>query len=845
MSSYNHKILVDKYASKWASDNVCAATDFSDKPKKYVLVEFPYPSGSGLHMGHFFRFTLPDIYSRKLRMSGYNVLFPLGFDAFGLPAENFAIKTGVHPAETTKKAVEVYTKSFKEAGFGTDWDRVVDTTDPLYYKWTQWIFLKFFEAGLAELREEPVWWCEGLKSVLANEEVTEDLQGRKVSERGEFPVEKRNLKQWVLKMTVYADKLLEGLENVDYFDHIKTAQRNWIGRSEGARIKFPLICDDKDVDQQIEVFTTRPDTLFGATFMVLAPEHPLIDQLKESISNWTEIQQYRDSTRNMSDLERQSAKEKSGVLVKGVAAKQPLAQDSTHIPIYLADYVLMGYGTGAIMAVPAHDQRDFDFAKKYQIPIIQTIFSKPPQRDNDEETALLPFADENGFVQVTDPIKKMLSESNQNVATPLDCKGMKNAVISALEKKGLGEREVAFRLRDWVFSRQRYWGEPIPIIHLQDGTMRAVARTDDAEEVKANLPLILPDVPDFTPSSDGTSPLARNKEWVATTDPAGNPASRETNTMPNWAGSCWYYLRYLDPNNDQCFADKEKMTYWLPVDRYFGGAEHTTRHLLYSRFWHRFLYDQDLVGTKEPYQWRMDGGILLGADGKKQSKSAGNGVDLNEQLEKYGADALRLAICFMGPYDGTFPWNAGGLKACRKLVETIYELQVRVHPGIEDQSILRSYHRMVKRVTSMADELKMNTAVSEFMIFVNELKKADQIDREIWLGFIKLLAPFTPFLSEELWQSINDYSSWKRENSVHLQQWPGYNPELAKDDVLIVGIQVNGKVRGEIELSAQDTQESVQTRVMQMPNITKWLEDKEIKKFIYIPAKIVSIVTKN
>lgn len=843
MNSYNHRTLVEKYAAKWAKDNVCAALDFSDKPKKYILVEFPYPSGSGLHMGHFFRFALPDIYSRKLRMSGYNVLFPLGFDAFGLPAENYAIKTGVHPAETTKKAIEVFTKSFKEAGFGTDWDRLIDTTDPQYYKWTQWIFLKFFEAGLAELREEPVWWCEELKSVLANEEVTEDSQGRKVSERGEHPVEKRNLKQWILKMTSYAEKLLEGLENVDYFDHIKTAQRNWIGRSEGARIKFPLVCGENSSDQQIEVFTTRPDTLFGATFMVLAPEHPLIDKLKSSITNWFEIQEYRDSTRNMSDLERQSAKEKTGVLVKGIAVKHPLAQDYIRIPVYLADYVLMGYGTGAIMAVPAHDQRDYDFANKYGIPIVQTIF--PSDRDSCNcEATTLPFIEEDGLVKLTKPVQQMLTDSGQTISRPLDCSQMKQVVIRALEKLGLGKKEIAYKLRDWVFSRQRYWGEPIPVIHLKDGTIEALAATDNAEEVARNLPLRLPDVPDFTPSSDGTSPLARNKEWVATTDRSGNAASRETNTMPNWAGSCWYYLRYLDPKNDHCFADNQKMNYWLPVDRYFGGAEHTTRHLLYSRFWHRFLYDQGLVNTAEPYQWRMDGGILLGADGKKQSKSAGNGVDLNEQLEKYGADALRLAICFMGPYDGTFPWSEGGLKACRKLVETIYELQERVDSKEQEQPVLGSYHRMVKRVTNMVDDLKMNTAVSEFMIFVNELKKVKHINQDIWRGFIRLLAPFTPFLSEELWQNTHQYQKWQKENSVHLQKWPEFDPELAKEGLLVVGIQVNGKIRGEIELSPQDNQESVQSRVMQMTNVTKWLDNREIKKFIYLPGKIVSIVTK-
>ncbi|MEZ4752789.1 MAG: leucine--tRNA ligase [Bdellovibrionota bacterium] len=840
MTSYKHSEIQTKWAPKWVEANVCGAEDFSDKPKKYILVEFPYPSGTGLHMGHFLRYTLPDIYARKLRMSGFNVLFPFGWDAFGLPAENYAVQTGVHPEKTTEQAIENFTKSITEAGFGIDWDRIVNTTDPSYYKWTQWIFLKFYEAGLAEIREEPVWWCPELKTVLANEEVLEDEDGNKISERGEHPVEKRPLKQWVLKITEYADKLLDGLNNIDFPEYAKSAQRNWIGKSTGANISFPVI-STSGKESKLDVFTTRPDTIFGATFMVVAPEHPLIDEFSAEIQNLAEVKAYREASDKLSDLDRQMSKDKTGVKLAGVSAKHPLTEDFPEIPIFVADYVLMGYGTGAIMAVPAHDERDFEFAKKYDLEIIQTVYPSVPKIDTPQADEDLPLTLDTGYIKLTSAVQTMLSTD----AVEISCMDMKEEVVAALEKNNRGNKETTYRLRDWLFSRQRYWGEPIPILHKADGTLEAVADTNSPDDVAHNLPLLLPQVPDYTPSSDGSSPLAKNIEWVSAKAKDGSPAKRETNTMPNWAGSSWYYLRYIDPHNDQAIADQEKMKYWLPVDRYFGGSEHTTLHLLYSRFWHQFLYDQNVVPTPEPYAWRMNGGILLGEDGFKQSKSRGNVVDLNEMLDKFGADALRMYICFLGPYDATMSWNQGGLKACRRLIENIYDLQSKVSDqSTEDLEFTKLYHRINKRVTSMIDNLKMNTAVSEFMIFVNEAKKQPTIGHDTWNGFVRLIAPFAVFLAEELWRLLQKSKDWDKSKSIHLNQWPKYDPALTKEDSITIGIQVNGKVRAEIQVTQEDNETTVKDKVLSIPNVEKWLEGKEIKKFIYVPGKIVSLVVK-
>jgi leucyl-tRNA synthetase len=625
MSSYDHKDIEKRWAERWQADKTYKAEDFSKKPKKYILAEFPYPSGTALHAGHMMRYTVPDVYSRYLRMKGFNVLFPIGWDAFGLPAESFAVKSGVHPAITTRSAIDSYKDSIRKMGYGIDWDREIDTTDPSYYKWTQWLFLKFFQKGLAEYREMPIWWCEQLRTVLSDEEVLTDKDGNKISERGEYPVERKMLKQWVLKITEYADKLLEGLDEIDFPESIKTAQRSWIGRSYGANVSFPV------GELALDVFTTRPDTIFGVTYMAISPESTILEKLLENCENKDEVEKYISGAKKRSDLEKQKNKDKTGVLIKGVFAKHPVT--GKDIPLYTADYVLMDYGTGVIMGVPAHDERDNEFAKKLGIEILPVI-ETPSDLEQEVYTGT----------------GKMI---NSGAYDGMDSKEFSDVIIERFEKEGIGKRQKQYKLRDWIFSRQRYWGEPIPLIHTEDGQILAICDVDDPEDVNDKLPLELPELPDYTPSSDGASPLGRNKDWVNTTDRNGNPAKRETNTMPNWAGSCWYFIRYADPKNDKAFADPEKMKYWLPVDRYFGGAEHTTMHLLYSRFWYKFLSDQGLVPTSEPYMWRMNGGLLLGPDGTKMSKSKGNVIEPMDIVENYGADALRSFICFLGPYTDT------------------------------------------------------------------------------------------------------------------------------------------------------------------------------------------------
>jgi len=816
---YDHKAIEPKWAKIWKDNNVYAAEDFSPKPKKYILAEFPYPSGLGLHAGHMMRYTMPDVLARKYRMSGYNVLYPMGWDAFGLPAENYAVKTGVHPAETTKKAVENYTQQLTAAGFGFDWAREINSTDPKYYKWTQWLFLKFFENGLAELKEEPVWWSEELRTVLANEEVVQKEDGRYYpAERGKEPVERKMLKQWVLKIPQYADKLIDGLAKTDLQQSVKTAQINWIGRSEGAEIDFKV----EKLEAKIRIFTTRLDTIYGASFIVIAPEHHLVEELTTEEQNEA-VTAYIEESKQKTEFQRISdTKSKTGVFT-GSYAINPFSGEK--IPVWISDFVLTTYGTGAIMGVPAHDERDNEFAKKFGLEIKPVV--KPVDRDLPEGEM---FAEKEGI---------LINSAEYN---GLNIKDAFEKMISKAEAENFGERKVHYKLKDWLFSRQRYWGEPIPLIHKEDGSVEAIADTNDPESVKNNLPLELPQVPDYTPSADGYSPLAKNEEWVNTKAKDGSPAKRETNTMPNWAGSSWYYLRYLDPNNDEAFADMEKMKYWLPVDMYFGGSEHTTLHLLYSRFWHKFFYDLGLVPTEEPYQWRMNGGLLLGPDGQKMSKSIGNVINPDEKIEACGADALRLYIAFMGPYDGTIAWQEGGLKACRRLVEEVISLKDKVNQENSSEELRSAYHKMIKNVTKMIDELRMNTAVSEFMIFVNVAKKQDAINKEIWIGFLKAFAPFAPFITEELWQEINGWKEYKKENSIHLQSWPEYDEELTKESRVVIGVQINGKLRAEIEVDLSENESIVKDRVLALPEVQKWLSDSEVKKFIYVPGKIVNIV---
>ena len=824
-NKFDHKTIEEKWRQHWLKDNIYAAEDFSKKPKKYILAEFPYPSGLGLHAGHMMRYTMPDVLSRKFRMSGYNVLFPMGWDAFGLPAENYAVKTGVHPAETTQKAIDNYTYQLNLVGYGFDWSREINSTDPKYYKWTQWLFLKFYEEGLAELKEEPVWWSEELRTVLANEEVVQKEDGRFYpAERGKEPVERKLLKQWVLKIPQYADKLINGLAETDLQQSVKSAQINWIGRSEGAEIDFEV----KNLKNKIRIFTTRLDTIYGATFLVLAPEHSLVQNLTTEDQE-EEVQAYIEETNQKTEFQRLSdAKSKTGVFT-GTYAINPFS--GKEIPIWISDFVLTSYGTGAIMSVPAHDERDFEFAKKFGLEIVPVI------RNDSAETrdpSLLQddrlFTDHGILINSGEYDGLTSSEAFEKM-------------ITKAEKEDFGEKKVHYKIKDWLFSRQRYWGEPIPLIHKEDGSVEAIVKTTDAKGVSEKLPLILPQVPDYTPSSDGFSPLAKNTDWVNTLASDGSSAKRETNTMPNWAGSSWYYMRYVDPKNDKEFADFEKLKYWLPVDMYFGGAEHTTLHLLYSRFWHKFLYDQGLVPTPEPYQWRMNGGILLGSDGDKMSKSKGNVINPNDKIEQYGADALRLYVCFMGPYDGTITWNENGLRACRNFLDTIYSLQERITTEkIENKKLDVAYNKMVKNVTRMIDDLKMNTSISEFMIFINEAKQAEKINIDMWKGFIKTIAPFAVFVAEDLWQSINKFSEWKKENSVHLQSWPTYDEALTIDDTIILGVQINGKIRGEVEVALDESEDSVKIKALANENVKKWIEGKKIKKFIYIKEKIISIV---
>jgi len=814
MGEYDHSKIEDKWKEKWLQDNIYKAVDFSEKPKKYILAEFPYPSGNSLHAGHMMRYTAPDVYARYHRMKGYNVMFPIGWDAFGLPAENYAIKTGIHPAVITQETIKKFKDSFLKMGYGVDWDREIDTSSPEYYKWTQWLFLKFFENGLAEYKESPIWWCEELKTVLAEEEVLTDKDGNKISERGGKPVEKKMLKQWVLKIPSYAEKLLQGLDTVDFTESIKSAQRNWIGKSEGANIVF-------DIERErVEVFTTRPDTIYGVTFMVIAPEHSLVNKFLDKIENKDEVLKYISDSKSKSDLERQIEKEKTGVELKGIKAKVPFANRS--VPVFISDYVLMEYGTGIIMAVPAHDERDFQFAKKFGIEIIEVIKEEGKHAADTE-------------LYTGDGI--MVNSGSYDGTKSTD---FKNIVIEELEKNNLGKKTTNYKIHDWVFSRQRYWGEPIPLVHTDEG-VKALCDTNNPGEVESNLPLNLPDVPDFSPSDDGASPLERNSDWVNTTF-EGKPAKRETNTMPNWAGSCWYYLRYTDPKNEKAFADIEKMRYWLPVDKYFGGAEHTTLHLLYSRFWHKFFFDLGIVPTDEPYKWRLNGGMLLAPDGTIMSKSKENGVDPIEQVNKWGADSLRATICFMGPYDETYPWNPNIIKTINKLIRTIYSLQENVQDTPSEESILRSYNIMLKNISGMIENLKMNTCISEIMIFINSLKNTSVIGKDLWLGFLKVLSPFTPFVAEELWQEINGFKEWNMENSIHLQKWPEVEDKYVDVDTVTIPVQINGKVRSEISVHKNDSEQEVKNKALSDDKIAKLLEGKDCKKVIYIKDRILNLI---
>ncbi|MFC1755913.1 leucine--tRNA ligase [Patescibacteria group bacterium] len=810
MKTFDHTKIEDNWKDKWYENNIYKAVDFSKKPKQYILAELPYPSGEFLHVGHMMRYTVPEIYSRYLRMKGFNVLYPMGWDSYGLPAETYAIQVGKTPKEVTDNAAVKYKQAMKDMGYAIDWDREINTADPKYYKWTQWIFLKLWESGLVEQRDMPVWWCEEL-GVQADEEVLNDLKSPtgKVTERGGYIVHRKNLKQWVLKITDYAEKLLEGLDEVDYFESVKSGQRNWIGKKEGATIHYPI----ENTEDEISCFTTRPDTNFGATFIVLAPEHEFSKKVAEENKK---VKAYVEQALSKSEMERiEEGKEKTGVFTGEYATNQ---LNGNRLPIWVSDFVLADFGSGAVVGVPGHDVRDYDFATKFDLDVLRVI---KDDKGNERE------------IEKREDVFEDYGEAiNSEFLNGLKSEEAIKKINEHLEETGIGKKDVAYNLRDQIWSRQRYWGDPIPLIHKQDGSVEA-----DYE-----LPVTLPKLDEFEPEG-GKAPLEKVPEWFNVKAKDGTPAKRETDTMPTWAGSNWYYIRYIDPQNDEMFADMEKLKYWMPIDKYFGDAGHTTAHLMYSRFWYRFLYDQGLAPGPEPYKWRMSGGLMLGADRKKMSKSRPEYVvDPKDLLESYGADATRLYLSFIGPYEESYPWNENGIKACYRFVKNVFELKNKVEDKKSSKELQKSFHKMLRNITKMIEDLKMNTSVSEMMIFVNKCKEEDFIGKETYLEFLKVMAPFAPFTSEELWQEVSGYKKWKSENSVHLQDWSVYSKKLVVDDEITIPIQVNGKLRDEVVVPNNISVKEIKEMALNKENVKKYIEDKEIKKFIYVKGRIVNIV---
>ena len=788
-----------KWQKKWEEAKIFNAVDFSDKPKFYGLVEFPYPSGAGMHVGHIKAYSSIEVVARKRRMQGYNVLFPIGFDAFGLPTENYAIKTGRHPREITDENIERFSNQLKKVGFSFDWDRVIDTTDPDFYKWTQTIFLKMFEKGLVFRDTALVNYCPSCKVVLSNE----DSQGGKCDICHSDVVQKSKT-VWYLRITEYADKLLEGLNEVDYPANVKQQQENWIGKSRGAFVDFPI----DGIDEKLTVYTTRPDTLFGVTFMVIAPEHPLIDKYKDRISNMDAIENYRTECQKKTEFERtQLVKDKTGVKIEGLIGIDPV--NGKKIPIFIADYVMMGYGTGAIMAVPAHDQRDYDFAKKFGIDIIEVIKGGDIEKEaytGDGEMVNSDFL--NGYTNKKDSIARMIEE---------------------IEAKGYGKAGVQYKMKDWAFNRQRYWGEPIPLIHCDKCGIVAVPYEE--------LPLRLPDIKEFEPGSDGESPLADVAEFVNCKCPkCGMAAKRETDTMPQWAGSSWYFLRYINPKNNDSLCDMEKLKYWMPVDWYNGGMEHVTRHMIYSRFWHRFLYDEGMVNTKEPYAKRSIQGLILGPDGEKMSKSKGNVVDPLDIVEDHGADTLRTYVLFMGDYGAASPWNDSSVKGCKRFLERVAGLTDILSGEGMSKDLESAFHKTIKKVSSDIEETKFNTAIAAMMGLINTIYAKGSITKDELEIFIKLLSPFAPHLTEEIWASLGN------EGFLSVAKWPEYDEAKTVDDEIEVAVQVNGKTREVVKVSKDIDKDGAINAGKEA--VSKWLEGATIVKEIYIPGKIVNIVIK-
>ncbi|KAB2461076.1 leucine--tRNA ligase [Bacillus cereus] len=799
--SFNHQDIEKKWQGYWEENKTFRTPDETEKPKFYALDMFPYPSGAGLHVGHPEGYTATDILSRMKRMQGYNVLHPMGWDAFGLPAEQYALDTGNSPAEFTEHNINTFRNQIKSLGFSYDWDREVNTTDPNYYKWTQWIFLKLFEKGLAYVDEVPVNWCPALGTVLANEEI---IDGK--SERGGHPVERRPMRQWMLKITAYGDRLLEDLDELDWPESLKDMQRNWIGRSEGAEVHFNI----DGIDEKFTVFTTRPDTLFGATYCVLAPEHALVAEITTAEQKEA-VEAYINAVKMKSDLERtELAKEKTGVFT-GAYAVNPV--NGEKLPIWIADYVLATYGTGAVMAVPAHDERDYEFASVFNLPMKEVV-------------------------KGGDITKEVYTGDGAHVNSAfLDGLNKEEAIakmIEWLEVTSAGNQKVTYRLRDWLFSRQRYWGEPIPVIHWEDGTMTAVKEEE--------LPLVLPKTENIRPSGTGESPLANIDEWVNVVDPeTGKKGRRETNTMPQWAGSCWYYLRYIDPNNSEALVDPEKVKQWLPVDIYIGGAEHAVLHLLYARFWHKVLYDIGVVPTKEPFQQLFNQGMILGENNEKMSKSKGNVVNPDDIVASHGADTLRLYEMFMGPLDASIAWSENGLDGARRFLDRVWRLFVQDNGELSEKitdapnkELEKAYHQTVKKVTEDYAELRFNTAISQMMVFINDAYKAETLPKEYVEGFVKMIAPVAPHIGEELWSKLG-YNE-----TITYASWPIFDEsKLVEDEVEIV-VQVMGKVRAKLTMSKDASKEEMEQLALEA--IQDQIEGKTVRKVIVVPGKLVNVV---
>lgn len=802
---YDYKKIEKKWQDLWEEKGVFHASDDYSKPKFYALVEFPYPSGQGLHVGHPRSYTAMDIVARKKRMEGYNVLYPMGWDAFGLPTENFAIKNHIHPGEVTKKNVARFKSQLKALGLSFDWTREINTTDPNYYKWTQWIFLQLFKKGLAYKKEASVNWCTSCKCVLANEEVVNG-----VCERCGAPVIHKTKSQWMLKITEYAQRLIDDLDKVDYIERVKTQQKNWIGRSTGAEVDF-----DTTEGEKLTVYTTRCDTLFGATYMVISPEHPVLKKWADQIENMNEVEAYQQEAARKSDFERTELnKSKTGVKISGVMAINPV--NDKKIPIFVSDYVLMSYGTGAIMAVPAHDTRDWDFAKVFGLPMIQVVAGSQGEVDIEKEA----FTDVATGVLV-----------NSGFLNGLPVGEAKKKMIGYLEEKGRGHAKVNYKLRDWVFSRQRYWGEPIPLVYCEKCGW--VPLPED------QLPLTLPEVESYEPTENGESPLAKMTDWVNTTCPhCGGPAKRETDTMPQWAGSSWYFLRYIDPHNDKEIASKEALKYWSPVDWYNGGMEHTTLHLLYSRFWHKFLYDIGVVPTSEPYHKRTSHGMILGENGEKMSKSRGNVVNPDEIVDMYGADTMRLYEMFLGDFEKAAPWSSNSIKGCKRFLDRTWALFDKIQDGDtytkEHEAMI---HRTIKKVTEDIEGLKQNTAIAAMMSMLNEFYDKG-VNRAEYRTFLKLLNPFAPHITEELWQKLGEASI------LSVQPWPTYEESKTVESSLSIAVQINGKVKNTIELPMDCEEEPAITVALADEKIAKLIDGKTIIKKIYRKNKIINLVIK-